>query len=152
MTDREPSGSSADRPVFAAGSGRQRRTARRIAMTLTSAIATAGGILVTMLLGAPVVPTALLPSPPANPIAPTTGTPPNNAPTTPATWPTTTAPHTRQTASTRTGTPTLAGTITAPTTSTTPTTAPATTTQAAKLGQPGHGKPTSLPTPPGHSH
>jgi len=124
-----------DSPVFVDASGRRRRTVRRIAVALTSAIVAAVGILVVILLGAPIVPTALLPAPQVNATTPATDNP--AAPPAVAAAPNPSAPrHPRQTRTT-TANPT-----------TTATAVPVTTSQAVK---PGHGRPTSLPTPPGHS-
>src|SRR5689334_6294712 len=69
------SDSSAQRPVFVDTSGRRRRTVRRVAVTLTSAMAAAVATLVVVLLGAPVVPTALLPAPQVDTTTPATGKP-----------------------------------------------------------------------------
>ncbi|HVV23961.1 MAG TPA: hypothetical protein VHF06_31295 [Pseudonocardiaceae bacterium] len=61
MTDTDTGGSSADRPMIT--DARQRRTTRRLAVMLTSASGAAVVVLIAVLLGAPVVPAALLPGP-----------------------------------------------------------------------------------------
>lgn len=130
----ESSGSTVDRPVFVDASGR-RRTVRRIAVTLTAAMVAAVGILIAMLLGAPVVPTALLPAPQVNPTA--AGVPPD-VPATPVARPPVTTPPTRRTTPARTTVP-----VVRPSAAAALRTVPVTTTQPAK---PGHGK----SDPPGH--
>lgn len=140
MSDVALSDSSAERPVFVDASGRRRRTVRRVAVALTSAIAAAVGILVVILLGAPIVPTALLPVPQVDTTTPATDNPAAppvvNRAANPAT------PRRIGQTHTTTANPTNTGATTGSTT------VPVTTSQAVK---PEHGRPTSLPTPPGHS-
>src|ERR1700754_1102805 len=69
-----PAGWSVPRPVFVDASGRRRRAVRRFAVSSTAAIVAAVGFLVAALLGAPVVPSALLPpaphtAPPPSPVS-----------------------------------------------------------------------------------
>lgn len=135
-----------DRPVFVDASGRRRRAVRRFAVASTAAIVTATGFLVAALLGAPVVPSALLPpaprsTPPSPVAAPGTRTipVPTGAPVRrqapPVTLPTASADAVTIATTTR---PSAIG-------STPPSTHPGKASHAT-------GRPTDLPAPPGHGH
>jgi hypothetical protein len=141
--------SPAERPVFVDTTGRRHRHLRRLAVMLIAAMAAATAIVVAALLGAPVVPSALLPAPRV------TMPSPSATSANPAAQPhhhtadlpvATTAPRPAQVVLAppmTSSTVTIASTVVAPTSGST-TTEPDTTMH-------GKGRPTSRPTPPGHN-
>lgn len=138
---------SRDKPVFVDASGRRRRTVRRIAVVSSVALAGMVGIVVAAVLGAPVVPSALLPLPHSADAPPVTANQPAALPLQPITVrPIAVPPRYRDTQSVVVAPAPIASGIT-----TTESAPPITSSQRGNPGH-GHGKPTSVTTPPHPVH